>query len=79
MSKATQVILVSIFAPASDGHGGNHRVYQLLHDCQQAFGAENVSALSLDAWRLGYLAGGRWRRQALRFWRFAGFCRDCRR
>lgn len=45
------VLVVSQFEPLSEGHGGNHRTYQLIHDLRSLVGADQVSVLALDKWR----------------------------
>jgi hypothetical protein len=45
-----KVAFVSYRRATAEGDGGNHRTHQILRDLQAAFGCDNVSHISLEAW-----------------------------
>lgn len=45
------VLVVSQFEPLCEGHGGNHRTYQIVHDLTTLLGQHQVSVLALEQWR----------------------------
>ena len=49
-----EILYVTPFRPISTGHGGEHRAYQILHDCIAAVGGENVQVFCLGGtWEEG--------------------------
>ena len=48
---ARHVVVVSSFEALSDGHGGNHRTYQIVNDLTECVGAGQVTVISFEAWR----------------------------
>ena len=45
-----KIIYVAQFSPDADGHGGNHRAYQIYSDLIAEFGEGNVVVLSFQDW-----------------------------
>ena len=50
------VIFVTGFVPAADGHGGNRRAFQILHDLESTVGKEQVVLVSFPQWQDTYHA-----------------------
>jgi glycosyltransferase involved in cell wall biosynthesis len=45
------VIFATGFVPATEGHGGNRRAFQILHDLESAVGKERVISVSFPQWQ----------------------------
>jgi len=45
-----KIIYCTRFSPTADGHGGNHRSYQVYADLVKSFGKDNVIILSYSEW-----------------------------